>query len=57
MFRKSSYSGDTNCVEVDRDTPGKVKVRDSKSRAIVLTFTTVEWRAFILGARHREFDA
>jgi Domain of unknown function (DUF397) len=55
-WRKSSYSGNTgDCVEVARNLPGIVAVRDSKDRdGQALVFTAGEWRAFVSGARDRE---
>ncbi len=59
VWRKSSYSGDTggNCVEVARNLPGIVAVRDSKDQAgPVLAFTPTQWRAFVVGVMDGEFD-
>jgi hypothetical protein len=48
-WRKSSYSGTNggNCVEVARNLPGAVAVRDSKDpdRA-ALVFAPADWAAF-----------
>jgi hypothetical protein len=57
-WRKSSYSSNTgNCVEVARNLPGVVAVRDSKDPSgPALTFTPDEWRAFLSGASEGEFD-
>jgi Domain of unknown function (DUF397) len=51
-FVKSSYSGQGNtCVEVARNVPGVVAVRDSKDPdGPVLTFTPEAWRAFLARA-------
>ena len=56
-WRKSSFSGINGCVEV-AFTGDRVAVRDSKDggRGPVLEFTSEEWRAFLAGARGREFD-
>ena len=59
IWRKSTYSGGNggNCVEVARDLPGIVAVRDSKHRqGPVLTFTPAEWQEFTAGVRGGEFD-
>jgi hypothetical protein len=55
-WRKSTFSGNGgDCVEVARNLPGIVAVRDSKDPdGPVLTFTADEWRAFISGARAGE---
>jgi hypothetical protein len=48
-WRKASYSGDNggNCVEVARNLPGVVAVRDSKDPAgPALVFSLDEWAAF-----------
>ena len=53
-WRKSSYSGGNGggCVEVARNLPGIVAVRDSKDRTgPVLTFTPAEWEAFTAGVK------
>jgi hypothetical protein len=58
-WRKSSYSSSNggNCVEVARNLPGVVAVRDSKDReGPALVFTADEWCAFLAGARGGEFD-
>ena len=47
-WRKSTYSSNNgNCVEVARNLPGTVAVRDSKdSRKSALAFTPDAWAAF-----------
>jgi hypothetical protein len=48
-WRKSSYSGGNGggCVEVARNVPGIIAVRDSKDReGSVLAFTYQEWQEF-----------
>lgn len=51
-WRKSSYSSNNgNCVEVARNLPGAVAVRDSKNPdGPALVFTADEWRAFVSAA-------
>jgi len=58
-WRKSSYSSNNgNCVEVARNLPGVVAVRDSKDPdGPALVFTADEWRAFVSGARAGEFGS
>ncbi|MGA8459737.1 MAG: DUF397 domain-containing protein [Streptosporangiaceae bacterium] len=58
-WRKSSFSGSNGggCVEVARNLPGVVAVRDSKDRqGPALVFAPDEWRAFLDGVRATEFD-
>lgn len=58
-WRKSSFSNGNggNCVEVARNLPGIVAVRDSKDRSgPALIFTTAEWQAFVGGVRAGEFE-
>jgi hypothetical protein len=58
-WRKSSYSSNNgNCVEVARNLPGIVAVRDSKlgDDSPVLTFNAAEWDAFTRGVGAGEFD-
>jgi hypothetical protein len=59
QWRKSSYSGDNGgaCVEVARNPPGAVAVRDSKDReGPVLAFAPADWEAFTAAVRAGEFD-
>lgn len=59
LWRKSSFSGGNGggCVEVARNLPDLVAVRDSKDRqGPVLVFAPDEWRAFAAGVRSGEFD-
>lgn len=50
-WAKSSYSGNSGqCVEVARNLPGVVAVRDSKDpNGPTLVFTPDEWAAFTRG--------
>jgi Domain of unknown function (DUF397) len=52
-WRKSSYSGqDGNCVEVARNLPGLVAVRDSKEPGgAKLAVSRGTWRAFLPALR------
>lgn len=58
-WRKSSYSSNNgNCVEVARNLPAAVAVRDSKDPdGPALVFTADEWRAFVSSARAWEFGS
>jgi hypothetical protein len=55
IWQKSSYSvgqGD-NCVEVARNLPDTITVRDSKhTEGPALKFTPDAWRAFTDGLKH-----
>lgn len=56
-WKKSSFSGTGNCVEVAELADGGRAVRDSKNPAeSVLRFAAGEWSAFVKGARAGEFD-
>jgi hypothetical protein len=56
-WRKAKASGSGgNCVEVARNLPGIVAVRDSKDRqGPALLFTPAEWSAFTSSIRAGEF--
>jgi hypothetical protein len=55
-WRKSSRSGSGNCVEVARNLPGVVAVRDSKDPAgPALAFTPEGWAAFTVSVRAGDF--
>jgi len=59
VWRKSSYSSGNGgaCVEVARNLPGIVAVRDSKDpEGPALVFTPEEWLAFLDGVRADEFS-
>ncbi len=58
QWLKSTRSGSQgNCVEVARNLPGIVAVRDSKDpHGHALVFTPDEWRAFLGGVHDGEFD-
>jgi hypothetical protein len=54
---RSSGGGSGDCVEVARNLPGAVAVRDSKNPdGATLIFTPSEWTAFVGGAKDGEFD-
>jgi Domain of unknown function (DUF397) len=58
-WRKSSYSGSNGgqCVEVARNLPGVVAVRDSKDPdGPSLIVTAGAWRAFLDGVRRGGFS-
>lgn len=58
VWRKASRSGNAgNCVEVARNLPGIIAVRDSKDRdGPKLIFTLDEWREFRASVRAGDFD-
>lgn len=56
-WRKSSYSGEGNCVELANTPDGGVAIRNSRfPTAGVVEFTRAEIEAFLLGAKAGEFD-
>lgn len=58
-WRKSSFSSyNGSCFEVSRLSPDRIGVRDTKDNGIgpVLVFTSMEWSAFIAGAKSGQFD-
>jgi hypothetical protein len=59
VWGKSSYSNGQggDCVEVARNLPGVVAVRDSKDPdGPALAFAPTEWEAFAAGVKAGEFD-
>jgi hypothetical protein len=56
-WRKSTFSGDSSCVEFAAISDGNVAVRDSKNPdSGSLVFTRAEIDAMLLGAKAGEFD-
>ncbi len=57
QWRKATKSNNNGaCTEVRR-TGDEIQVRDSKNpTGLVLSFTPVEWDAFLDGAKKGEFD-
>jgi Domain of unknown function (DUF397) len=58
-WHKSSYSSSNggNCVEVARNLPDLVAVRDSKDpQGPVMTFTPEQWQAFVSALRSGRLD-
>ena len=56
VWRTSTRSQDTNCVEVAYS-GGEVRVRDTKNReAALVAVSPDDWRAFIAGVKVGEFD-
>nr|WP_269329968.1 DUF397 domain-containing protein [Kineosporia babensis] len=56
-WRKASFSGPNGCVEAALAPDGGILVRDSKNpEAGHLAYTETEWRAFLAGLAHGEFD-
>lgn len=54
---RSSGSGSSDCVEVARNLPGIVAVRDSKNpTGPALTFAPAQWEAFTGAVKEGEFD-
>ncbi|MEU6129776.1 DUF397 domain-containing protein [Saccharopolyspora sp. NPDC047091] len=55
-WRKSSYSGGNNCVEVDQGS-GRTAIRDTKDTASHrLTTTATQWAGFLTAIKHGRFD-
>jgi len=56
-WRKSTFSANGSCVEVARNLPGIIAVRDSKDPdGPALVFSPAEWTAFTAGVVAGEFD-
>lgn len=56
-WTKSTFSGDSSCIELSTLPDGMVALRDSKNPdAGHLSFTRAEVDAFVKGARAGEFD-
>lgn len=56
LWRKSTWSGTGNCLEVARCN-ASLLLRDSKNvTGPILVFTKAEWQAFLAGAKAGEFD-
>lgn len=57
-WRKSTYSGQGNCVEV-ADKDDAVLVRDTKTHGAgpIQRYTASQWRAFLTTLRHRDRPA
>ena len=57
VWHKSTRSGMNGCVEVAFIDGGRVAFRDSKDRqGPGLVFSPVDWQAFVVGGRDREFE-
>jgi hypothetical protein len=59
VWHKSTRSGGNggDCVEVARNLPGIVAIRDTKDPGgAALVFSRAEWAAFLAGVRDGEFD-
>lgn len=59
IWRKSTRSdtGGNSCVEVAKNLPGVIGVRDSKDRSgPALAFGPKAWAAFLAGVKYGEFD-
>jgi hypothetical protein len=56
VFRRSSFSGAGNCVEV-ADHEGVVLVRNSRHPQRVLAFPQARWQAFLAGVKNGDLDA
>ena len=57
-FRRSTFCGDLNCVEVAAAPDGSILLRDTKDdeNGPILRFTEQEWTDFLRGAVAGEFN-
>ena len=55
MWRKSTFSASSNCVEVCVRNDA-VQVRNTRDHSVVVNFTGAEWTAFVAGVRDGQFD-
>lgn len=56
VWRTSTRSQDTNCVEV-AFTGGEVLIRDTKNRdGAILSVASRDWKAFVAAVKGGEFD-
>jgi hypothetical protein len=57
-FRRSSFCGDLNCVEVATGPDGSILLRDTKDdrNGSILCFTEQEWNDFLRGVAAGEFS-
>ena len=57
MPEEMNRANSSTCVEVARNLPGVIAVRDSKDRqGPALLFTAGQWRAFIAAMKASEFS-
>jgi hypothetical protein len=59
-YRRSTFCGELNCVEVGALSGDLIVMRDSKDTrpdAPCLTFTAAEWDAFLAGVAAGEFTS
>jgi hypothetical protein len=56
QWRKSTYSAETNCVEVAALDGRDVALRNSDAGDVVVSVSREDFRAFVLGAKAGEFD-
>jgi Domain of unknown function (DUF397) len=59
IWRKSTFSNGNggNCIEIARNLPGTVAVRDSKDpQGPKLTFTPQDWQTFTTAIKAGHFD-
>ena len=55
-WRKSSFSAESNCVEMAALPDGTVAMRDSREADNVFKFTRAQISAFLRGVKAGEFD-
>lgn len=55
-YKKSSFCGDSACVEVKIEPGWVVRVREHRDPRSYLIFTPKEWAEFVAGVKAGEFD-
>jgi hypothetical protein len=55
-YHISTFSGGSNCVAVAKAADGAYLVKHSRDSTDRIVFNVDEWKAFIVGVKHGEFD-
>jgi hypothetical protein len=56
QWRKSTFSAESNCVEVAALSGSDVAIRNSEAGDVVVSVSREDFRAFVLGVKAGEFD-